>query len=65
MPKVLSPQLGKSRLQEDFIAAFITWRDAFTTSCSDRTRGNTFKLQETRFRLDIKKNFIIMRVVRH
>lgn len=37
----------------------------FTTSCSDRTRGNAFKLQETRLRLDIKKNFIIMRVVRH
>ena len=38
-------------------------KDLSIRACSDRTRGNGFKLEESRFRLGITKKFITVRVV--
>ena len=65
--------LEKRTLLGDLIAAFQdlnrTYKDAgevlFIRDCSDRTRGDGFKLKQGKFRLDIRKKFFTVRVVRH
>jgi len=64
--------LEKRRLWGDLTAALQYLKGAyekggeglFTRASSDRTRSNGFKLKEGRFRLDIRKKFFAMGVVR-
>ncbi|GAB0178251.1 mitochondrial enolase superfamily member 1 [Grus japonensis] len=57
--------LQKRRLQADLIVAYQYLKGAyrkageglFMRECSDRTRGNGFKLKEGPFRLDVRKKF--------
>jgi len=37
----------------------------FSRLCCDETRGNSFRLKEARFRLDIRKKYFTVSVVRH
>ncbi|PKU31314.1 hypothetical protein llap_18382 [Limosa lapponica baueri] len=65
--------LEKRRLWGDLIAAFQYLKGAsrkdgerpFIRERSDRMRHNGFKLKEGRFRLDIRKKFFTMKVVKH
>ncbi|KAJ7425544.1 hypothetical protein WISP_23069 [Willisornis vidua] len=65
--------LKKRRIWCDLIVIFQYLKGAykkdgerfFTRACSDRTRGNGVKLKESRFRLDIRRKFVPVKVMRH
>lgn len=65
--------LEKRILQRHFVVDFQYLKEAsktdverlFTRDCSKKTRGNSFNLKECMFRLDIRKNFLTLRVMRH
>jgi len=65
--------LEMGRLWKDLIAAVQYLKGAykkdgdkrFSRACCNRTRGNGFKLEEGRFRLDRRKKFFLTGVVKH
>jgi len=65
--------LKKRRLRGDLIAAFQCLKGGskkaggglFARACCGRTKSSGFKLREGRFKLDIRKKFFSVWVVRH
>lgn len=63
----------KIRLQGDLIAVFLylmgMYKEEenipFSRACCYRARGNGFNLKGSRFRVDIRKTFCMMKVVKH
>lgn len=65
--------LEKKGLQRDLIVVFQDLKEGskkdgnrlFNWACCDRTRGDGFKLKEGQFKLDIRKIFFTMQVLKH
>jgi len=65
--------LEKRRLRGDLSMAFLYLKRAygkdedylFSKACCDRTRHDGFKQREGRFRLDIRKKFFTVKVLKH
>jgi len=65
--------LEKRSLWGDLIVDFQNLKGAYkkdvdklpSRACCDRTKGNGFKPKEVRFRLGIRKKFVMMRLVKH
>ncbi|PKU41182.1 hypothetical protein llap_8511 [Limosa lapponica baueri] len=65
--------LEKRRFQGDLIVAFQSLNGAckndgdrlFSRTCCDMTSGNDFKLKEGSCRLDIRKQFFMLRMMKH
>jgi len=61
----LDLQPGKSHSPSLALYGALYGDNLFSRDNSDRTRVNGFKLKQGRFRLDIRKKFCTMRVVKH
>jgi len=65
--------MKKRRFRGDLLAAFQYLKRAykkdgdrfFSRPCYNRTRGNCFKVKESRFRLDLRKKYFRTSVVKH
>ena len=55
----------KSSVLDQFLRYLLLNEFRCLRACSDRTGGNGFKVKEGRFRLDVRKKFFMMRVMRH
>ena len=65
--------MERRKLQGDLIATFQYLKRGykkegngfFSRICGDKTKGNAFKLKEGRFRLDIRKKVVMIRIMKH